>query len=378
VRAALLNVGGIEAAKTAGEYFKERMMRKIWKAMMLIPLIALCANASGQAASNSQGNCVLNQYASLDVIVTQDNQILLPASINGQDVYLTLQLGSALSSVSRVAADQTGMTIRKFEPYGNGASTGSNIRQTGDASPGIRRSDGVSLDSLAKADTLSFGAVKFRDVEFLTSEKLTEELVLGPAGKSFVAGFVGMSLFANLDLEVNLARGKINLFAPNTCKGAAVYWASEYTTLPLRRTAIGQPYFVVELDGKKLGAQFATGSNESVIFTDVSKKLYGWDASSPGIETQTLSDGREKSKYKAMAITANGLSIMNANVTLNEPDKCRARAGIGFDRDKAATYGDQCFNVMPFYIGMSLLKKMHIYISSKEGLMYLTTADARL
>ena len=77
-----------------------------------------------------------------------------------------------------------------------------------------------------------------------------------------------------------------------------------------------------------------------------------------------------------MELTTNGLSVMNAQVNLRElrGTSCRFREQKG--ADKAAGYVN-CYNIFPLQLGMNVLKNMHIYIATKENVLYFTAADAR-
>ena len=50
-----------------------------------------------------------------------------------------------------------------------------------------------------------------------------------------VAGDLGTRMFEKVDLELDIAGGKFNLFSSDHCPGNVVYWTKNYAELPLKR-----------------------------------------------------------------------------------------------------------------------------------------------
>jgi hypothetical protein len=73
---------------------------------------------------------------------------------------------------------------------------------------------------------------------------------------------------------------------------------------------------------------------------DVARRLYGFDASSPGVQTETDAAGDEISHYIAMKMTAPGLTVTHPKIALVPPPKrdegCQLK--VAKARDEGAGY----------------------------------------
>jgi hypothetical protein len=107
----------------------------------------------------------------------------------------------------------------------------------------------------------------------------------------------------------------------------------------------------------------------------VSKKLYGFDETSPGIEHRTSESGKSIAHYRAMTISTEELKIVNADVRL-EHAQSYCELGQSRDRAKAALHSG-CYGAeAPLKLGMNVISKMHLYFATKESMLYFTAADA--
>jgi hypothetical protein len=112
-----------------------------------------------------------------------------------------------------------------------------------------------------------------------------------------IIGFLGIDFLWKMDLDLDLAHRKLNLYEPSKCPGREVYWSSEYNVVPLRRDAFGNFFFPMELDGRKVEAILTTDNTVSSLSTDVTKRVYGFDRNSSGIETVADADGHTIARY---------------------------------------------------------------------------------
>ena len=76
-----------------------------------------------------------------------------------------------------------------------------------------------------------------------------------------------------------------------------------------------------------------------------------------------------------MALTAGGLSILNAQIDLRTATTCVRAARITTDHDGALGF-DGCMGASPLHLGMNVLTKLRIYLSANEQKMYFTATDA--
>jgi hypothetical protein len=188
-------------------------------------------------------------------------------------------------------------------------------------------------------------------------------------------GDIGMDLFDNVDLELDLGHHKLNLFAQDHCPGAVVYWSHDYSTAPMRRGDTGNVYFPMELEGKKIQATIATSLPVTTLTSDVAKRLYGFDEHSAEIESLASPSDGVVHQYRAMALTSSAFKIINAKVMLL-PARSDCRVTVGLGKDAEAEYDPRCRGAVPLRIGMNVPEKLRIYIATKEKILYLTGADA--
>jgi len=81
-------------------------------------------------------------------------------------------------------------------------------------------------------------------------------------------------------------------------------------------------------------------------------------------------------RYRTMALTSGGLQVLNAQIILEPPSDCLKTAHVVTDRDGAVGFDKGCMGVYPLHLGMSVLKKLRVYLATKEQKMYFTAADA--
>jgi hypothetical protein len=129
----------------------------------------------------------------------------------------------------------------------------------------------------------------------------------------------------------------------------------------------------MELDGKKIEATMSTSYPVTTLSTDVTRRLYGFDKGSRGIESVTDANGKVTAQYRAMKLTAAGLSLSDERVLLTDPptNSCRLAR-----KSEAAVGYTGCLYRYPLQLGSSVLTRLHIYIATKENLMYYTASGA--
>jgi hypothetical protein len=228
------------------------------------------------------------------------------------------------------------------------------------------------LSQAAVAISFQIGAASFSKSQFLLVPAPTEDV--REIDGSPVIGALGMDFFAHTDFELDFASQKLNLYTQDHCPGEVVYWADAWEALPMRRGKLGNYYFPVVLEGKKIAATVATANRSSSLTTDVTRRLYGFDEHSAGIGHETDTAGRTVSHYRAMALTAEGLKVNDEKVLLEEPPTGCTLATW----DQAAVYSGCDGTEAPLRLGMSVLRHLHLYFATREQVLYVTSADAAL
>jgi Aspartyl protease len=326
-----------------------------WLISGLALLATSTVNALAASASDAPKDCRLKQYASLQV-TDYAGYAEIPLLIDNHPVRMTLDTGSALSIIGQWAVQQLGLPVKRLPSV--------DITVGGD-----------HLDTYATIRDLSLGNARLKDTKILiipthASSKSEEwSTDLRPVGR------LGMDVLSATDVELDLAHDRVNLFSTEHCPGAVVYWADRYDVVPMRRGALKDLYFAMELDGKKVQTKLATGDHYSELSSYVTKSLYGWDENSAGVQTLRTEDGANR-RYRMMALTSGGLQVLNSQVRLfRDTSSCMKNAHVATDVDGAVGF-EGCENVYPLHLGMNVLKKLRLYLATKEQRMYFTLADA--
>jgi len=311
-------------------------------ASLTAPLYAVAAPPPSNGAA-----CRLTQLTSLDLQVQMNGRVLVPVTIQGTLGYMYLNLGSAFSSLSKQAAARLALLTTE-------------IAQGLDITVGKNR-----VQQYASVADMKLGAVQLRDEHFLV-----DPLSHDPSYESGeVSGALGIDRLWSMDLELDLGQKKLNLYSPDHCPGQGVYWAAEYHVVPLRRDGLGDFYFPMELDGKKIEATFGTANPLTTLSTDVTRRVFGFDKGSSDIESVTDASGKVTAQYRAMKLTASGLSLSDERVLLTDPPAGHCRLEV---KGEATIGYTGCLYRYPLELGSNVLAKLHVYLATKENLMYYT------
>jgi hypothetical protein len=320
-----------------------RLLSAIFVLVCSTPAVLLANEAQ---ISAQQGSCALHQLVALNLEVSENGRFLVPVKINSIPTYLYLEIGDSFSELFQQSAG-------RFKLLESEIGKGIGIMR------GAR-----PIQRFADAD-LTIGELSYPQERFLI-DPLDE--TSGTNVRPEVIGILGMDLLWKTDLELDLAHHKLGLYKHSNCWNQIIGEAGHYNVVPLQRDAFGNIFFPMELDGRKLEALLTTGSPETTLSTDVTKRVYGFDKDSSGIETTTDGSGHKTAQYRAMKLTASGLTLTDEKVRLIEPpnNSCHlARKGdvIGYTG---------CLYRYPLRLGSDVLSRLHVYIATQNNLMYYT------
>jgi hypothetical protein len=317
-------------------------------------LLLICLAVPGTFLSAAPAkNCHLTQYATLDLSVLPNGSLLVPITIQDSPAFMILDTANAYSVITDRSVGRLGVKIDQKLLH-SGVRIG--------ATP---------IERFATVKGFSLGNVTFPKIDFLL---IWNESIIGVVpGSERAIGTLGMNVFENVDVELDVANRKLNLFSQDHCQGHAVYWTSHYDSVPIRLGALGEFYFPMTLDGRKLETTLATANPMTTLSTDVTKKIYNFDSQSPDIETETDSEGRTTSHYRAMKMSGEGIDILNARVQLINPP---ANSSCNVSTNHGAVSYDGCLGPHPLKLGRNILTKLRIYIATKEKVLYFTPSTA--
>jgi hypothetical protein len=322
---------------------------------LILQAVLTLSSATAWAAADSQG-CKLSQLASVDLAESANGHLLVPASLAGTEVLMLLNTNTVRSTVIDAVAKRLGLKSEASSLRVHDSTTGSN-----------------SLAQLVKIQAFAVGNVRFSNLEFM---EYPASALRSPNERDYadgrVAGILGMDILSSTDVELDVAHLKMNLYSQNHCSDRVVYWSRTYDAIPIHSDPRGSFFFPIELEGKKIESTLGTFQLTTTLATDVTKKVYGFDETSKDVELELDASGRTVSQYRAMQLDAVGFKIVNAQITLGKPRGNSCRIGM---RDGAVAY-ENCEGNPPLALGLNVLRKLHVYIATKEKVLYLTPADA--
>ena len=309
--------------------------------------LALSARAEEAASPAQNKSCPLRQLASIEVRITPFGQVLVPVNMSGHDVWMTLDLQAGILALYESAIADWHLDLIRMN---NGA----------------RRItfNGHTVNDMVHED-FKLGPHTFSQWPMIVVPASARP-AFSFEGKPVVGQLAGRFLTV-VDAELNLAHNTIILFEQVKCGSDAVYWGGPITAVRHDFDQTGLLHFPMELDGQEIQTSFNTDGGHSRILSDVTKKYFGFDENSPGIQSELQPNGRPTLSYRAMDLTAPGLDIKDAKIVLRpmlacHPDRSLSRIG-GIDCTDA-------FGVTPFEIGTDLLRQLRVYIATKEKMVY--------
>jgi hypothetical protein len=321
-------------------------------------ILALLALALGTGTAQAQ-DCTLKQYVSVPMEVYPDH-LLLPVAFGTTQGKLVFHMEDAANGINSDFAEKLDLHVVSMPP---------NIH--------FKR-DGEDIRRIARVPELHLGSQTLKDMEFL---------MLRPGRYSGdVVGDLGTHLFENIDFELDMAAGKFNLFSSDHCPGKAVYWTkSAFAQLPLKPSKeLGFIRAQLMLDGHPVMVAFST-AGRSRIGMNAMRQFFDVDETSPDLVmvSQDLL-GHKLYKYPFKALTADGLTVANPDILVYDEEPrpgCNDKLHFAAPDQMQLHSTEQirlarCFGGDDMILGLSVLRKLHIYVSGKENVIYLTDAKA--
>lgn len=333
---------------------------KMWSAA----LAAMLLSAGAVRASAAEApNCTLKQFDSLPLEVYPDH-LLLPVTFGTTPEKLVFRMEDAGSGLNTDVAKAMDVYVTSIPP---------NVT--------VRR-DGEDVTRIAHVKDFHIGHQTIQEMEFL--------MIKPGHYTNGVVGDFGTRLFEKVDFELDLAAGKLNLFSTDRCPGMAVYWTKTgFAKLPLKRSGPKETGFIrteVMLDGKPLTVAFST-QGRSRIGMNAMRRIFDVDQTSQDlvpINEDLL--GHKIYRYPFKELTADGLTVTHPDIIVYDEEprpECNDRLHFKMPDPEETVHSTmqprlaRCFGGDDAVLGLSVLKKLHLFVSAKENMIYLTGADAK-
>jgi hypothetical protein len=294
----------------------------------------------------------LKRTGSADISIQDDRVILVPVTVNGHHATMELNTAVVQTTISSRYAKALGLDKdHNFEVWSAGGEKSSAWATT--------------------PDSMFIGSQSFRKPVFaVVSDSRPPDEGLAPD-----IGQIGMDLLYIEDFELDFANNKLNFYSTDHCSGVVVYWTDHYSSAHINRGFDGDLSFPMELEGKKVLATLSTAIPVTRLGTDVTRRLYGFDEGSDGVEAQTDRPGHAIAYYRAMALAGSGIIITNAKIQLVPRDRqAELSCGLVTHAPDDVAYYSRCGP--PLTLGLNVLRRLHLYIATREQVLYFSDAAA--
>ncbi len=307
--------------------------------------------------------CYLKKLGSMDAELTAGNQLLVKAEFGDVSIPMLFDTAAAWNAFGLSATARLGLV----PDYGYGGNLQTMherrayFRTTEFAYPGSL-SDGAA-HPLGGKSVLS-EAVIFDATSFYVFPD-------SGGGGNAAAGVLGAAARNDVDFEIDPTGGKINVFEPNHCTGRVVYWSDDYETMPYHvEPAMGYLEVPVELDGVKLTGVIDTGASRTVVPSGVAYHKLGIEQPEGEAADITL-DAQPQTgiDHDVATLKIGDLTVHEVTVVVTQ---------LRHDTDVATGthIHRQSVTAPDVIIGMDVLRHLHLYIASREQVIYYTDAKA--
>ena len=219
-------------------------------------IVAALSAASGAAADDAPKTCQLGQAASLDIRTMQEGMIAVRGAIDGHDGYFLIDTGGIGATLGFSSAFQSRLKpLRSI--FGSALLPG-----------------GVALDYGANVGHFAVGPISYSNMWFY----IAPDRMLPPD----LVGSLQPHIWDNLDVEIDFAKGKLNLFVQKQCPGHAVYWTRDaVAAVPMNLDSFGHISVQADVDGKPVQAFIDSGAEHSYVTLAAAKAIFGIDEKDP-------------------------------------------------------------------------------------------------
>jgi predicted aspartyl protease len=293
-------------------------------------LILLTGVFTGSAnAADPKKDCQLIRYSEIPITTLPDGRFTVPITLEGRPLNFLVDTGGSIATVSPEQAHNLQLEIKMTSSYLEGVA-------------------GFELYQYSNVGKISLGGIEGRNLDVY----IDPELPLGAEGT------LAPDMMKHFDVDLDLVRGKLNLFSQNHCKGQVVYWTrSGYVALPMEVVSNGHIQVPVTIDGIKLNALLDTGAQNSIVSISALKGL-GLSEASP--ELNPVGDAKARYKMYEHAfkqLDFDGITVKNPHIMV---------ASDGFLPGRNTD----------MIIGITILRQLHLYIAYDEEKLYITPASA--
>jgi hypothetical protein len=294
-------------------------------------LVTSVTIASLIGPAHAEESCTgLRQLASAAMETLPDGTVYVPVLIKDRSLNFLLETESFGSVISATSAATLTLPQEHI--------AASNLQMYGDRLQEFATTDAFRLGGMA-------GKVGFAvapDSDF----------------KSGISGIFAADFLRHFDVEFDFAKSRVNLFSPDHCEGGVVYWTqSGGTRVPMKLTPFGQIRVDAALEGEPISTEIATGLAKSTMQIAEDETKFGQQNDWKVINGRgTHYNARTVYEHTFKSLNFGGIEVNNVNLTINSGGTPYFGAGL--------------------YLGMDILRQLHLYAAYKERNLYASAATA--
>lgn len=237
--------------------------------------------------------------------------------------------------------------------------------------------DELGLKEVASAGTIYSSAGKISNTYVNVSQ-----FALGPVvGKDVpfqvfdedsgsMAAAISFNMLSAYDWDMDFGQGRLNLFSPDHC-GNGVYWpAAAVAIVPYD----GNMKIPVIIEGRGMQAYVSPGNAaESIMGLKDATEIFGLTPDSSGMEIYRFSSGVTGYRHVFPSVSFGGVTVTNASFII-VPEKLDTMFS---EKPTGSLISQSKFKDtrIPVEIGTNVMRKLHIYVSTREHKLYIAPTD---
>jgi predicted aspartyl protease len=304
-------------------------------------------------SSADAADCKLQKAASFD-IKPDSNMLMVKAKIEDKEVWAALDTGSPFNMIDNKLVEE--LKLQTNHSYLS------------------------AVDAAGRETAVTATAHKVKLGDFVG--KNLSFLIGGRNGDGFVPALFGANFLEKngIDVELDIAHGKVNIFLSDHCRGIGAYWAHEYVPIPIRVQKDGHIYLPVTLDGLETHALLDTGSSRTLVDKRVAEGSLGVQANVEkdrpnGHLVAGSGTGMPYYEHVFKNFDIGGIAFHNTEfaVTLDHINYLN----VNRSNDPHITLREEEVINAPIVLGLQHLSKLRMYLSFDERMLYVTPANAQ-
>jgi tetratricopeptide (TPR) repeat protein len=298
-----------------------------------------CLGISALLASQARADgCQLKDYGTLPVEMV-GGQATTMVKINGADTRFVLDTGAFFNTMSRANAMSLGLNLRPA-PFG------------------------FRIGGIGGTAGVQFTQVK----DFGILDTTLHHIAFIVGGTDAGHGLLGANLLDLVDLEIDLAHGKLTLFSAVDCeKHSLAYWSKngKYNDADIVSTGNEhdrRTFFNVMINGKKVRAVLDSGAYATVLSRRAAERV-GIDLNAPDVEAGSNGIGIGARSVKTWTVRVDSFSVGTETIQHSQMQVIDGKIGDG-ETD--------------MLLGVDFLLAHHMFIANSQRKAYFTYNGGRV